>query len=68
MEKAEKMYNELGAKILTRYDIPSEHSYVTDNFGSKCSYKGTPYINNCDFNAAYESMSYLFPGLKNGTQ
>jgi len=64
VKAAEKMYSHYGAETKTRYDIPSEHSYVTNDFGSSCAFKGTPYINNCDFDSAWEGLSFIIPGLK----
>lgn len=45
--------------IVHKKDIPAEHSIVTDNYGNTCSYKGSPYINNCGF----DTVSQLFETL-----
>ncbi|EFA84431.1 polyhydroxybutyrate depolymerase [Heterostelium album PN500] len=49
------------SQINTTYNIPSEHSFVTDNFGNNCSYLGPDYINNCNFNSAYNLLSFILP-------
>jgi len=67
VKDAEKMYTHYGAETKTRYDIPSQHSYVTADFGSSCGTLGAPYINDCDFNSAWEALSFIIPGIKNGT-
>jgi len=62
------MYTHYGANVKTRFDIPSQHSYVTANYGSSCSTLGSPYINDCDFNSAQEAFSSIIEGIKNGTE
>lgn len=60
MEKLDKMYGEVGAKITKEFSIPSEHAYITKDFGSECSAKRSPYINNCDYDMAYESFKVMY--------
>jgi len=62
------MYKDFGAKVTTRYNIPSAHAFITEDYGSSCATLGSPFINNCKFNAAYESLNVLIPGIKNGTE
>jgi len=33
---------------------------ITDFYGNKCSKLGSPYINNCDYDAAVEILSYIY--------
>ncbi|KAL4439541.1 hypothetical protein ABPG74_003943 [Tetrahymena malaccensis] len=62
-------FTKLGVQLKTVYDIPAEHAYITNNFGNVCDFKGSPYINNCNYNQAYESLNYLYGGkLKAGTK
>lgn len=49
--------------IVYKKDIPAEHSMVTDNYGNKCSYKGSPYINNCGFDTASQLFETLYGRL-----
>jgi len=51
------------ANIETEYDIPSEHSFVTNSYGSNCSYLGSPFINNCDYDAAGAIFHQLLGNL-----
>jgi hypothetical protein len=45
------------------YTIPAEHSWVTSNYGSNCSYLGSPYLNACNYNAAFEMLNFIYNGL-----
>lgn len=58
-------YSELGAvdsDIELRGDIQAAHAMVTDRFGSDCSYFGSPYIDNCNFDAAGAMLQHFFNG------
>jgi hypothetical protein len=57
------MYSFFHADITKKFDIPSEHAYITQNYGSSCGYSGEPYINNCDFDLAQESLTSLYGPL-----
>lgn len=48
VRKALTMYERLGVKVTTEFNVPAEHCYPTVNYGHKCEYKGDPYINKCD--------------------
>lgn len=48
--------------IKAKFDIPSEHSMVTQHYGSKCSYLGEPFINNCGFDLVGDLLQWLFQG------
>lgn len=54
------MYEKLGANITKNFDIPAEHSFPTDNFGNLCDTLSEPYINNCNYNGAYEALKVLY--------
>lgn len=45
--------------IKTEYFVQAEHSFPTLNFGSPCSYLGSPYINSCGFDGAGQVLSHL---------
>jgi len=49
--------------ISTVYNIPSEHAFITNNFGKNCSYLGDPYINNCQYDFAGTILKYLLGNL-----
>ncbi|MBW8828174.1 MAG: fibronectin type III domain-containing protein [Burkholderiales bacterium] len=56
--------------IVYRKDVAAEHSMVTDDYGSTCSTKAPPYINDCNFDVAGAILSHLYGTLNarnNGT-
>lgn len=59
----QKQYEYFGVNTSTVYNVPSEHAYITTNYGNKCSFKGTPYINNCSYDMASESLRTLYGDL-----
>lgn len=59
----EKIYSPLGANIKTNYDLPANHGFPTENFGGKCEVlSAANFINNCNFNLAYDMLNHLFGG------
>lgn len=59
----QKQYENFGATVTSVYDVASEHAYITKNYGSKCAYKGTPYINNCEYDMASDALTTLYGPL-----
>ena len=49
--------------IVHKKDIPSEHSFVTDNYGASCLTKAAPFINNCNFDLAGALLQHLYGAL-----
>ncbi len=49
--------------IVHKKDIPSEHSFVTDNYGAPCVTKAAPFINNCNFDLAGALLQHLYGAL-----
>jgi len=47
------------ANIAYNKSVDSEHSFVTEDFGSSCSTKAPPYINDCDFDLAGAMLRHL---------
>lgn len=45
-------------------DVPTEHGMVTDDHGRPCGHRGTPYINDCDFDLAGELLTHLYGPLQ----
>lgn len=45
--------------LFYKTDISSEHAMVTDYHGNACSFKGTPYINNCGFDLAGAMLDWI---------
>ena len=51
------------ANISFKQNIAAEHAMPTDSFGSACSFKGDPFINNCNFDAAGELLKWIYGNL-----
>ena len=51
------------ANTVFKKDIAAEHALVTDDYGSACSTKGSPYINNCNFDLAGAMLAHLYGPL-----
>jgi len=49
--------------IKTSFNIQSEHCQPTDNFGNACTTKGTPYINNCNYDGAGDALQWIYGTL-----
>jgi hypothetical protein len=60
MHKLNQLYTRFGVPVSSRFTVPAEHSFVTPQEGNACGYKGAPYINRCDFDAAYDLLSTLY--------
>lgn len=61
MAKLYDMYTMLmpNSSISGDFSLAAEHSWPTNSYGSSCSTLGSPYINNCDYDASYIMMSAL---------
>ncbi|MES2263520.1 MAG: fibronectin type III domain-containing protein [Pseudomonadota bacterium] len=51
------------ANIFYKNNLASEHAMVTDYFGNSCATKGSPYINNCNFDLAGEILKWIYGPL-----
>lgn len=51
------------ANVIYKKDIAAEHAMVTDDYGSACSVKGAPYINDCNFDLAGAMLQHLYGPL-----
>jgi len=63
MNEANSYYQNYGANIFYKNNLASEHAMVTDYFGSACSTKASPYINNCNFDLAGEILQWIYGAL-----
>jgi len=52
------------ANVAYKNDVPSEHAFVTDDYGAACDTKGTPFINNCGYDMAGALLQQLYGGLR----
>jgi len=48
----------------TNFGTASEHCQPTDSYGNACTFKGTPYINNCNMDGAGEALNWIYGTLK----
>jgi len=60
MKQLEAMYRSFGAQITTEFNISAEHSFPTENYGNLCVTLAEPYINNCNYNAAFEAFKVFY--------
>ena len=72
MDALQTYYNSFvpAANVVYKKDIAAEHAMITDDYGSTCSTKGSPYINNCNFDLAGAMLAQLYGTLNprnNGT-
>jgi poly(3-hydroxybutyrate) depolymerase len=51
------------ASISFKKDIAAEHAMPTDFFGNACNFRGDPFINNCQFDAAGELLKWIYGSL-----
>jgi len=56
-------YISTASNIAYKKDTPAQHAMPTDFFGNACGNLGTPYINNCNFDAAGELLNWIYGGL-----
>lgn len=47
-------------QMTTIFNIPGEHAQLTNGTGSPCTYLGSPYINNCGYDAAGHMLQWLY--------
>jgi poly(3-hydroxybutyrate) depolymerase len=65
MDALKTYYNSFvpAANVVYKNDVAAEHAMITDDYGSGCSVKGSPYINNCNFDLAGAILSHLYGPL-----
>lgn len=68
VEKLVTQYGDFGvANITTEYSIPSEHAWITNNFGNACGALASPYMSNCNYNQAEKILTQIYGSIKPGT-
>ncbi len=72
MDALKTYYNSFvpAANVVYKKDIAAEHAMITDDFGSTCSTKASPYINDCNFDLAGTMLAHFYGTLNarnNGT-
>lgn len=65
MDALKTYYNSFvpAANVVHKKDIAAQHAMVTDDWGNTCSYKGAPYINDCNFDLAGAILGQLYGTL-----
>ena len=65
MDALKTYYNSFvpAANVVYKKDIAAEHAMITDDFGSGCSTKGSPYINDCNFDLAGTMLAHFYGTL-----
>lgn len=51
------------SNIVYNKSIPAEHAMITDDYGSACGTKASPYINDCNFDLAGAILQQLYGSL-----
>jgi poly(3-hydroxybutyrate) depolymerase len=51
------------ANVVYKNDLAAEHAMPTDYYGNECSHNGTPFINNCNFDAAGQTLNWIYGTL-----
>lgn len=59
----QQYYNSFGATIQTEFNVDSEHCQPTVNYGNACTTLGSPYISQCNYNAAFTLLDFIYGGL-----
>lgn len=63
-DKLRQFYESFGLRNLTmKMDIPSQHAFVTNDYGNSCGSLGSPWINNCKFDLAGEYFKKFYGNL-----
>ena len=65
MDALKTYYNSFvpAANVVYKKDIAAQHAMVTDDYGNTCSFKGAPYINDCNFDLAGAILQQLYGTL-----
>jgi len=48
----------------SHFTTPSQHAFITNGQGGACGFLGSPYINNCQFDAAGSLLNWIHGPLK----
>ncbi|CAJ0960722.1 unnamed protein product [Ranitomeya imitator] len=48
--------------LKTVYDVAAQHGMPTDSYGGVCGSTNLDYINNCNYNGAYEALNHIYGG------
>lgn len=59
-KKGGEWYENYGANIKTVYDVPSEHAWITNDYGNVCTKLKSPYMNNCNYDQALDILTWIY--------
>jgi poly(3-hydroxybutyrate) depolymerase len=59
-----RFYDSFGVKTVLVADKPAGHAMVTEDAGNACAATASPYINDCDYDAAGELLQHLLGALE----
>ncbi|XP_038065264.1 uncharacterized protein LOC119735575 [Patiria miniata] len=64
VQKLEDYYEEFipAANIKTVYDVAAGHAFITEDNGSSCGTNWVPFINDCNYNQAFEILNHIYGG------
>ncbi|XP_068133733.1 poly(3-hydroxybutyrate) depolymerase-like isoform X3 [Hyperolius riggenbachi] len=64
-QKLQEFYSSYisAGNIKTVYNVAAQHGMPTDSYGGACGTTNNDYINNCNYNGAYEALNHLYGGL-----
>mmetsp|Transcript_502 Transcript_502/g.538 ORF Transcript_502/g.538 Transcript_502/m.538 type:complete len:287 (+) Transcript_502:128-988(+) len=54
--------------IVSLFDTPAAHGFITNHYGNQCGIYSWPYVNNCQIDAAGEILSLIYGSLTPKTQ
>jgi len=57
-------YQNFSVNVTTEYNIPGEHSWVTNSYGNACYLLMSPYMNNCDYDSVGAFLNILYGSVK----
>ena len=65
MDALQTYYNSFvpAANVVYKKNIAAEHAMITDDYGSTCSTKASPYINDCNFDLAGAILGHVYGAL-----
>lgn len=61
VKQGEEFFKNYNSNVKTVYDVASVHGHITDSYGSACGTTDKAYMNNCNYNQAYDLLQHLYP-------
>ncbi|GAB6025772.1 hypothetical protein CHUAL_011753 [Chamberlinius hualienensis] len=60
----ENFYKSFGCDVATNFNLSGTHGMPSINYGCPCQTIVSPWINNCNYNGAYESLQHIYKNLQ----